>query len=401
MVMPTENIADLPIVDEIIREVSITQAIEIIGRDPTGVSINQNRLVDAVWFSIGDIPYALAVYVAPSRYQEGSIPLVPEDVILFQPYTRYAGHTETATVSSSLRLYRTLVKTKNIIMQLLIYLYVIDNYPEKIKEWLTKLSGSWRGRDKNYDSTNFPRVLPLLATGGEIMAVLSEKNIPYIKGGKILIDTQEMFKALVYHINKFRETVPGIKREYFINRYREIDNYYSSVDDFRPSPNLILLSDRQLDEWVRKNILSSNPVQRQLQIMENNINFRIDPQAFVLEQPFIYQESGSSLIRSSLDPSRDRFYLVQNVAAGVYGLDRALVVASTWALERRNLGYRVEFTSTNTSKVLVHKLYTLDAIGSLILYKDNSGGKAAYLKILMYPDSNGYAALLPLNQERV
>jgi len=411
MIMPADSIPDVPEVAGITREVSLTEAKGVFGAPPSGVSINRDGLVDAVWFAIGDIPYAVAIYVAPSRYQ-GDIPQVPDDVILFQP-SHVSGIKE-----SSLRVYKRLVRSKNVISQLVKYLYVIDRFPDRIKEWLTGLTAGWPERVRtnkefNYNSSGFPRVLPYRDNITAVQVLTDIVDIPYIKNGKLLIESKPMFNALVYQLNKFRLDTVGIKRDYFINRYREIDNYYSSLDDFRATPDLLLLSDRQLEAWIHKNIPSPTTTQRQLQITENNVNFHIDAQSFSLQQPFVYQESGSSLIHSSLDPSRDRFYLIQNVAAGPYGLERALRVASVWAIEHRNLGYKVDYNALTltvpvplgvgtrpaqpTQQVLVHKIYILNVIGELDLYADNSSGRPNFLKILMYPDQTSFAALLPLN----
>jgi hypothetical protein len=144
---------------------------------------------------------------------------------------------------------------------------------------------------------------------------------------------------------------------------KQIDGWYSGVEDFRESPNSLIFLEREgLKRW-KKSVEgdSKSYIRQQEHILCETL------QSSSLTEPYFWKGENN------------RIAIIQNVQDGE--LKRALSVSEKWIRDRINDGYHTPGTTENLG-------YTLYDIKSVVKKKGNGD-----LSILLYPDGK-HAALL-------
>lgn len=369
-----------------------SQIIQLFGT-PKNVTTNTTG-VSGLWFSAGDLQFA---FYCPCQ----SFPLSD----FRQEYPDVSSNSDLTTLTvplvsskeiSALDRIRRFRRSSSFLNQILQYLYLVAERPSDINLFLGNIAAMLApeiSREADsfllYDMTSLGRILP----EGDLPTILVSLSLqlPNIfPGGRLLIFDERMYLGVRYFLLKWSRDIEGIDLDR--NSFRELRDFYTSKEDFKIEPREFFLTDLlEYNAWSEIYVLSSNLQQRGIQNLKENIQTSLHKNAFSYQEPYIYQQAGNTTIGTSLDPRQDKFYLIQNVAGGDF--QRAIQVAYTWFLEKRNPGFNSERFKEST--VPVYAQYRITQNGSALIEKNETGGNAEFLEILNY-DNRAFAAMLPI-----
>lgn len=392
------NRGSIPILTEMPNvQTTFAEAIRLFSQQtPSAITVNEDGLVDTVWFNLGDIQSAIYVHV------------VPEDPKRIRPLPpmlqgeRFAFRLPSPNNRNILEEYRLKKKTAELIQQLIEYLFAIDSLKERIpyvRRWLrqrTRIVSEDRVDAIVWNPLLIPRILPVAETSLEVLNMLPNEG--YLLDHVIHI-TSSAFESLAYSLATLSESIIGLSNEDLLDVVRikqEVKDYYQYLTDFKLGEDILITSRSKYIQWTETRLDQRASLAGRMQYLTKQINYVIPVEAYNLQEPYVYQDSGSTLIHSSLNPAADRFYLIQNVPVGNNSLYWALNVAHTWIRRRTNIGHAR--SSQTTEKILyAYRLYTISRTGTLELIDNNAGNATESLQLLVYPgQANSYAALLPL-----
>lgn len=429
-VLPTApfNVPEYDITNAVGNLPDYERPVELFG-EPVAITLSiDERFVTGLWFSIGDIQFGIYTPVKEVDREEfeqrfPGLDSDPELLALTVNIPREGQTTSVRRVSA-------LMRAARIINQLMKYLYVLDGGREDPEEFLSRIVVMLPEEDRGdsaviYDTKNFPRVLPR----EQVMQRLAQIAPTMFYQDRLIIYNEQMYFGLLHQLRRFASEIQGI--EVLPGSYRTLQELFLNKEDFTidHDSEFLLASIEEFDAWMTTFVPSSSLQQRTIQNLKETIQTQLNPNAFPYQEPYIYQQSATNSVRSSYDPREDKFYLVQNVAAG--DLRRAVQVAYTWFVERINTGFRtkqfagevttevepiqpetIEFSGISVSPPEIaspsiraeprveimlpaHKIYRISPGGSTILETDNSFEQKEFLEILDYGNET-YAALLPI-----
>jgi len=364
--------------------------IELFG-SPIGVTTDIDRkIVTGLWFSAGDLEYA---FYCPCLDLDIDVILTTYPNLVINPGVPISHPAPRNEQLSPLARIRILQQASRFIKQILQYLYLTTDRTLSASQFLAEVA-IMAPEDKPdsvylYNMKSINRILP---TGSylEILKDLSKQLPLTFPNNRLLIYDQQMYTGVLYNFRKWIDSIEGIPVS--SDTYQELQGYYNSKQDFQVSDDeFILAGTSEYSSWSNTYVVSSNLQQRSVQNLKNNIQTRLNINGFSYQEPYIYQKSGNNTIGTSLDPRQDKFYLVQNVAAGSFR--RAVQVAYTWYINKRNLGFNSGEYSEEM--VPVHIVYQISQGGSIIVSNNLSQNAIRYLEILEYLPGI-YAALLPI-----
>lgn len=393
----TFNTSEFTLQQAIGREPAWELCIQLFGI-PTSYTVNNEDYITGLYFGVGDIKSAFYCQIRKIKTQlfkeqigtkgygilkskdNDFIPLLIPDKIEASPIQRL----------------KILKKTASFIEQIITYCFLIDGQPEDIEGFLLKIltmrqPGSESDSLKIYDISHLMRIMPFGKTSTEVLTKL-ESQVPFIRNGKLLCYDSDMALGIYYQLNKFYEDHLNLR--VLPESYREFTNYYSSVNDFIPNPNVILLlSLKEFNNWASKNIETSDAETVYLQNLKNNIQNKLVHDAFIYQEPYIYKFE---------DIDQNNYYIVQNVQGG--DLNRAINVAITWNSLKINLGYKADPYDPNignTTDIVIYpayKIYRISISGTLEIEWDKTDNNVPFLRILNYAPGgiDNYAALLQI-----
>ncbi len=376
------------------------RTIELFGNPVSAtVGIDGTRLT-GLWFSAGDLQFAFycpCADIPMSEFKE-KYPNVGTPGTELSALTISIPRESNLILGSSLDRIREFRRSSAFITQIVRYLYLIAGRPESIDGFLATIAGMLDQNNKPdsaliYGMTSLQRILPDPDLGVEgVLTALSAQVPRVFPGGRLLIYDQQMYTGIRYGLIKWSKEVEGLPVD--ILDYRELKAYYTSKHDYQTSPREWILSSLQeYNSWISVYVPSPNLQQRQIQNLKDNIQTQLNPNAYSYQEPYIYQKSGNTTIGTSLDPRQDLFYLIQNVAGGEFR--RAIQVAYTWYLEKRNTGFGTEVWNPDNPNVPVYRVYRISQGGGTIVETSASSDASSFLEILHY-GGNLYAAMLPI-----
>jgi hypothetical protein len=183
---------------------------------------------------------------------------------------------------------------------------------------------------------------------------------------KILISGDELYSRIFDSINFYKNrNLPIILPQY-------LSEYYMTENDYPYySGNIIFFNEESVDNWLQRIIkdpASTYEIQTRL---KNSLNEYITP--------YLYSPQNNLLV------------IIQNVPLQ-NGLQIALHVSDTWNKKKINiLPSNISIPITTGYKIL-----TISRNETLELMLDKSENNNNPLYILYYPDSQRYAAILPI-----
>lgn len=375
------------------------RVIEFFG-PPSGATFSlDGQWLTGMWFPLGDVPFGLYCPVLdfPRSQFTQLHPGVGQNTELGSAIIHVPRGTSSAQLTPVQRA-RRLSRAAQFVDQLVKYLYLAADRPNDLTGFLGNILISEDPSNTpdslvRYDVSRMPRILPV-GTPQQILAALSDQ--PFVISGRIVIRDQQMLEGLIFQLRRFIRDIEGLPIE--IGQFRQLQHFYATKDDFKFDPRFefLLGSLREFNQWIATWVPSSSLQQRTIQNLNQSIQTQLNPNAFSYQEPYIYQRIGNNTVGSSIDPKRDRFYLIQNVAGGE--LKGAIRVALTWYREKRNTGFATppyEAVAGPDGEIYpAHIVFGISPGGGVIVQQNNSQGGPA-LEILDY--GNGvYAAMLPL-----
>jgi hypothetical protein len=376
------------------------RTVELFGEPVSVTTSTDGRYLTGLWFPAGDIQFA---FYCPCT----EFPMV--DFLKSYPNINTSSELAALTVSipresdrpggTSLDRIREFRRASNFIIQIVQYLYLVAGRPTDLDTFMASIAGMLPQENKVdsaliYNMRGLKRVLPEGPDVQTVLVQLSAQLPKVFPSGRLLIYDDAMRVGVRYNLWKWARDIQDLPID--ISTYRELKDYYSSKQDFDVGPQEFILSSLQeYNSWSSVYVPSSNLQQRSIQNLKDNIQTKLNPNAFSYKEPYIFQKSGNTTIGTSLDPRDDRFYLIQNVTGGEFL--RAIQVANTWFLEKKNTGFNTAPYSAPAAPV--HVIYKISQGSSTVVETNMTNGNARFLEILNYGNPAGgglYAAMLPI-----
>lgn len=341
-------------------------------------SVQRDR-VNGLWFAMGDVDRA--VYCPCIPVSLDAYPDIPEaDIAAMLPRRE---------TTSPLRRLRLLQRASSFVVQLVKYLFLVAKRPNDTLQFMRRI-GTLLDEDVDsitvYDPAFIPRILPT----GSVDDILSLLDSPMIVDGKLLIYDDDMLYSLIAQVDSFRRDIAGLDVE--PSSLRQLKNYYRSKNDFsfNPTQELLLGSLNEYHRWTDENVASASLTQRTIQNLASSTQVKLTPNAFSYRSPYLFQQSDTPTASSSLDVTKDSFYIVQNVAGG--DKKRAFAVAVSWRQTFVNSGFSTPPMNDVEPPFVV---YRISPSGKLVLDKPSADPES--LELLTY-GNDMYAALLPISR---
>lgn len=352
-VLPTAplNVPEYNLENAIGRLPPYQKTIELFGDPISATTSTDGRFLTGLWFPIGDIQFGFYTPVIEVPWEE-----------ITQRYPNLSRNSEMAALTvdvprgrrdetrrqSPVQRIKYLRKAASFVDQIVKYLYLVAGRPADATGFLRSITipippELRRDSAQIYNVSQISRILPA-PTGDRpvesIIERLAAQSPTMFYQNRLMIYDEQMLQGLIYQLNRFVRDIEGL--DINPNQLRTIQGFYSTKEDFRSNPQteFILGTLREFNLWMQTYVPSPSLQQRTIQNLKENIQIRLNPNAYPYQEPYIYQQASSNAVGSSYDPRADKFYLIQNVAGGDFR--RAIQVAYTWHLEKRNPGYRCE-----------------------------------------------------------
>ena len=408
----TMNIPEFDLVQVIGKEPSHELCIELFGTPSSYITTLDGQSIVGFYFPAGDIPDAFfcqckKVPVALFPSVTGVTRSSPTDAApLMIPESA-------ATPFTPIQRLRKLKKAAGFITQIIKYCFLIDGQPANINAFIQNiltdiLPQNVQTRDSVtiYNISGLPRILPSGVSSTDVLNKLSQYAPSFISGGKIFVYDTQMLLGIQYMLVKYREANQNLSVP--ASGLRELTGYYQEASDFNylPDSEYMLLTLAEFNNWSSKNVELTDIQSKYLQNLKDEIQEKLDKNAFVYQEPYIYKEVVTNVFGVGFNNENETYYLIQNVLAG--SLSRAINVATNWVYYKTNLGYHSEEYMPSAADegpgggaallYPAHKIYRISSGGNLSIEQDNSGGNTNYIKILNYNPTGltNYAAMLQI-----
>ena len=190
------------------------------------------------------------------------------------------------------------------------------------------------------------------------------KNSPLLQNGKIVVDSKETIKRLIYVLRLTSQRNKDNVLQYY--RRKMIKNYYVDLTDFNQHEHqVILFGEESIEKWVS----------------ENNITYVLfDEVQIGINKPYFFK---NNLVNNTI-------YLAQNTTS----IDKATNIAITWEKDGYNPGIHAQ-----ESNQVAFTLYSYQNANSIREIKIKGKQISNKIKILGYKIDNipFYTTLLPLS----
>ena len=338
---------NLPISNDIQR-IDLQTATRIFG-DPTGVTRNNNGIVDGLWFQIMDITFGEYVPIIPTAGFDDK-PLGPPNPVVS------TGVSVTARLS---KLRRTLI----IITQLMRWLYELARSKQNIdpstfaSQFMVMDQAPFVDSSNYYNLINIPRRLPNVETIQEAIRIMEPLAPTLFNQGRIVMYSPTFADRIVKMLRDYSNLRFGMPPEHI----QFLDNFYETESDFQELPNSkIFLNEKDLTAWMLS-LKSSQNYSRYF-----NIRRKIEIAMGFSPDPYMYQDNDGKI------------YIVQNVVGG--NKAKAMAVAQTWYQHRVNIGAE----PSPLDIVPIHMIYGISPASTLIPIEDQTHGADVFLKLVYY-----------------
>lgn len=314
----------------------------------TAVTKNKEGLIDGVWYKMLDINNAEYIPLIPNNNFEGLVAGPPNPL---QRDNR-----------DDIKRYAKLKRDINIIVQLVKWLFELSKAINPLDDegFISKymVFDTYVGDSANYyDLSRIPRVLPVVTSVEEAIAIMQPYNSKLFVNGKLVM----------YDI-KFASRITKMIKDYHHVRYglpsdpiKVIENYYTSEDDFiRERNTKILISTQEYNNWL----VSLNFTHRYDKYFD--VRYKLDISMGNNVTPFIYKDE------------LGKMYIIQNVVGG--SKEKALTVGSKWFSDKINLGPEPPLNN----QVPVHMIYAISQSAGLVPIVDNTYESPVFISLIYY-----------------
>lgn len=316
--------------------------IEFFG-DPVSATTSSDGLyLTGLWFPLGDLPYGfycpcqdLAMTEIYSRYPQIDVLSELASLTIYIPRSSGANQ-------SAIRRIKYLRRASRFINQIINYLYLIAGRPPNISQFLNQITIPLSPQPEIdslaiYNIKNIPRILPIDNSVASVLSQMAKFSPSMFKSDKLIIYDNQMYTGVLFQLTRYAALIQGLN--IVPSQLRELQDYFTSKEDFtfNPHSEFLLSSVKEYDSWSQIYVQSTNLQQRTSQNLKDNIQTKLSANAFTYQEPYLYQHSTVTNHASSVDPTKDKFYIIQNVVGGE--LPRAIQVAYNWYSRKINSGF--------------------------------------------------------------
>ena len=363
--------------------------LSILSINPLMITIDlddQNeKVLTGFWYPLLDIETGVYIPVYPFRLED-----LPENYKYIRDIPIGPKFYFFANAIDDVKRVRKLKKTRDIVLQLIKWLFDIyrssnKNYDINIlvndflNNFITVSSKNYEGIDSSmvYDFSLFPRILPDVSNVYEGISYLESfvPSLGFIENKRIIGYNEKFTDGCIYFLKEYATKSDGL----VITPSKYIDNKYSDVYDFTQfKDNIVFVNENELKTWlysVQHLGVKTSHIKKNLSIEDTN-----------LKEPYLY-----------LDKKSGKIVMIQNVENG--DLARAINVAYTWYIDKKNKGYDTEQYVSDTIPSYI--IYAINPTGYFTVQSDKSEGQENYLQIALYNNQSvninpKYAAILPM-----
>lgn len=339
---------NLPISNAIER-VSLELVLKLIN-NPSGATINENNLVDGLWFPIMSLKYGEYVPIIPTDNYQGSIEGPPN------PLFPGPGINQTQRL-------RKMKHDLNIITQLIKWIFALsinkyDIDPQTFSDRYLVIKKENKDSSNYYDLSKVEREFTLVNSPEQAIKRMSEICPTLFRNSTILMYNEEFKIRILNMLTKYYETKVDEPK---ISLPTHIQNYYRYEEDFGEFQNSkIFLGTEDLILW-RDSLKNSK------NYSENySINTTIDVNLSAKYDPYFYQDEDKKI------------YIIQNADGGL--LDKALNIAHIWRKSKVNLGDEVVPIDVG----IPYMIYGISESSTMIPIEDHTGARSRFSKVLYY-----------------
>lgn len=357
-----ENLPQFP-VDMPFPRSSIGLAFALFGNSPSRKVIKDGKIT-GLWYSVLDI--VEGIY----------IPTHPEEDILNSVKVS-SNSAFDINGKSVVKRIRGLNKTRDIILQLCQYLYLLyrismkgaGNIDSFSRDYFLVTTTSIKDSAEIYDFSRLSRILPGILPINEVIPYFQKVIPSFCYNGKILLYSPKLLEGVVYYLRSYENFYKGTK----LNIPKELKGIFTHESDFKYRYNTFVFTNKDdLKIWVYQK------TRQGLRVGEIVTKILFEYSSY--KDPYLYRDQ------------RDAIFMIQNISDLKF--DRAINVAYIWYTTQKNKGYDIEVFPSD--KIYPrYAIYELGSNGDLVATEDHTGGEANYLRLLKY-SNDSYAAILPM-----
>lgn len=366
--LPTqpENLPSVPSTESSITRVTKEIATAILG-NPVSFSVNNQGVIDGLWYQIDDVPNALYVPIKETA--------LTADI---QNIPRGKSNPLSLQGENITNRYVKLNQDLNIIQQTIRWLYEI--YKKMINKGPKAFFDTYfvvnttpiKDSSTFYQLSGIPHKFPLVNTVEEalfkmynlapsLFQISAEGNII-----RINLYDQKFAKGILSYIYDY----DNLRSGYLGDPPKYIQNYYKFSSSFKQEPNVRVFIGKEYEEW-RKSYTRLEEYDKFYQIYTTIVttipqhsdllaNSKLNP------DPYLYKTD------------RGKIYIIQNVKSG--SLSQVFTVGRIWIEQKVNTGYE----SVTSDSAVPYKIYGVDNRGHIALAEDRTGGTNPFVSVLFY-----------------
>jgi Family of unknown function (DUF5757) len=341
MIFPPSAPENLLISTEIVST-SLEEVLKVFD-NPVGVSLNSDKNIDGLWFSVLDIVYGIYVPIIPTK-NNLKLPIGPEN-----PLGEKGGEITPRI--------RKIKRDLDFIFQTLKWLFSLSKIPldNFINEY-TIIGGDIKeDSSKIYDLRNIGRTFPDVKTIEEGIEEMKKRVPSLFMDDRLFLYSEKFFNGIYYLMKQYtKEYVKNFKN---MRIPKMITRKYLTEQDFISYEGIaIFLSEFDMKTWLA----SLEKTSEIYSTLNHTYSGRTEPYMYIAPDGHIY--------------------LIQNVIEG--DLQRALNVGFYWKEHKVNPGFRShEYDEEENPKYVV---YNISQANTIVLGENNAGDSLSFYSVLRY-----------------
>ena len=315
IVIPPINPFNVISSDKILSS-SSNQLIKLMGSNPVAVTTQKSK-VTGLWFSKGDIKYAIYAKISDINYDKGDLEEdLPSPIM---PFTTPNSRKNTGTIIERNQ------RQLDIILELLYWTINICqlnssedskcSLDEFYKKYVTHVNEKFT--PDYYDTSKTTQILPVVNNIKEAIKYIQTIMPNFSRNGKFVFHNESFMNGIRYRLSMYNKSISG--KDIEIPEY--ISTFYNKIEAFKKFPNVVIfLNEQDRNLWIKNRSNERN----RFQIRD------------------IIDDSIESDMYPILHSDNDNIYIIQNTY--VSDLKSALTVSYRWLdiNEQRNIGPKLD-----------------------------------------------------------
>jgi len=360
VMIPPAQPENVPTLTELTVLSNVDSVFKVFGNNPTFVSMNEDKLINGLWYKILDLDEGFYIPITPivNDVRLSDVPIGSKNPFF-------------TNGKNLIKRLNELNKINKIILQIIQWLFLHSemNLRDFIEIHMTvPKERQIVDSETYYNIRRVPRKFPILNNFDEALDYIGTVIPTLVIGRKIVLYSKRYAEGIIYFLKEYLKSVDTSDIKIPIN----IRGKFTNEHDFNQYTNtVIFVKESDMRTWLYSRL--------HLSIEYSTIRKKIDFSDSIIHEPFLYQEPSG------------RFYIVQNVMN--LHFKRAINCCYNWFNNKVNTGYESEAYPEEI--IPNYLLYGISASNIPEPIKDKTDGNENYLRILSYGE-NEYAAMLPL-----